>query len=50
MDTYNFVKDNADCIDELKSINALHIITDTPIHIRADKYGLCLPEQVAAVR
>ena len=44
MDTYNFVRDNADYIDELKSINALHIITDTPIHIRAEKYGLCLPE------
>ena len=44
METMNFVKENADYIDELKSINALHIITDTPIHIRAEKYGLCLPE------
>jgi len=44
METYNFVKEHAEYIDELKSINALHIITDTPIHIRADKYGLCLPE------
>ncbi len=43
-ETYSFVKENADYIDELKSINALHIITDTPIHIRADKYGLCLPD------
>ena len=44
METYEFVRANAAYIDELKSINALHIITDTPIHMKPDKYGLCLPE------
>ena len=43
-ETFEFVRDNAEYIDELKSINALHIITDTPIHMRAEKYKLCLPE------
>jgi radical SAM superfamily enzyme YgiQ (UPF0313 family) len=45
LETYNFVKDNAAQIDELKSINALHIITDTPVHLHPDRYKLCLPER-----
>jgi len=45
METFNFINENAEYIDELKSINSLHIITDTPIHIKAEKYGLVLPER-----
>ncbi len=44
METYRFVERNAEYIDELKSINALHIITDTPIHMKQEKYNLFLPD------
>jgi radical SAM superfamily enzyme YgiQ (UPF0313 family)/MoaA/NifB/PqqE/SkfB family radical SAM enzyme len=45
LETYRFVADNADHIDELKSINSLHIITGTPVHLQPERYNLCLPDQ-----
>jgi radical SAM superfamily enzyme YgiQ (UPF0313 family) len=45
LETCRFIEDNADHIDELKSINSLHIITGTPIHLQPDRYDLCLPDE-----
>ena len=42
--TCRFVEQNAAYIDELKSINSLHIITGTPVHLHPQRYNLCLPE------
>jgi len=42
--TLSFIDRNAKWIDQIKSINSLHVITDTPIHKHADKFGLTLPE------
>lgn len=43
-ETFRFVAENAEHIDELKSINSLHVITDTPIHAHPERFNLCLPE------
>ena len=43
--TLEFIDGNADWIDQVKSINSLHIVTDTPIHKHADTFGLTLPER-----
>ncbi len=44
-ETIAFVQRNADWIDEIKSINTLHIITGTELHLHSEKYGLKLPER-----
>jgi len=44
LETCRFVDENAAYIDELKSINSMHIITDTPVHMHPERYNLCLPE------
>ncbi len=44
METYDFYKDNAEYITRIKSINALAIITDTPIHKHAAQFDVVLPE------
>jgi len=42
--TSDFIRANAAWIDQIKSINALHIITGTPLHLHPDRFGLELPE------
>jgi len=44
-ETIAFVQRNANWIDEIKSINTLHVITGTDLHLRPDKYGIRLPER-----
>ncbi|MBI4867616.1 MAG: radical SAM protein [Candidatus Wallbacteria bacterium] len=43
VDTYDFFKDNHAFITRIKSINALAIITDTPIHRHAEQFNVVLP-------
>lgn len=43
--TINFVRRNAEWIDQIKSINSLHVITGTMVHIHAEQFGLELPER-----
>jgi radical SAM superfamily enzyme YgiQ (UPF0313 family)/wyosine [tRNA(Phe)-imidazoG37] synthetase (radical SAM superfamily) len=43
--TYDFIDRNAEYLDTVKSVNSLHIITDTPVHHQAEKFGLTLPEE-----
>jgi len=43
--TYDFIDRNAEYLDMVKSVNSLHIITDTPIHHKAQEFGLVLPER-----
>lgn len=43
--TYDFIDRNAEYLDMVKSVNSLHIITDTPVHHLAKQYGLELPAQ-----
>ena len=43
--TMAFVRENAEWIDQVKSINSLHIITDTLVHRHADQFDLVLPER-----
>lgn len=43
--TLDFIRRNRPWIDQVKSINSLHIITGTPLHKHADKFGLKLPEK-----
>ncbi|HDH97003.1 MAG TPA: radical SAM protein, partial [Proteobacteria bacterium] len=43
--TLEFIRRNRPWIDQVKSINSLHIITDTMLHRHADKFGLKLPEK-----
>lgn len=45
MQSYQFVERNAEYIDQLKSINSTAIITDTPLHRQAPKFGITLPER-----
>jgi radical SAM superfamily enzyme YgiQ (UPF0313 family) len=42
--TCRVVEENAPFIDELKSVNTLHVITGTPLHRHPERWGLCLPE------
>lgn len=42
--TVKFIEDNAKWIDQIKSINSIHIITDTPLHKKAKEFELVLPE------
>ena len=42
--TVDFIRANSTWIDQIKSINSVHIITDTPLHKHADKFGVVLPE------
>ena len=42
--TLEFIDRNAAWIDQIKSINSLHVITDTPIHKHPDKFGVEMPE------
>jgi radical SAM superfamily enzyme YgiQ (UPF0313 family)/MoaA/NifB/PqqE/SkfB family radical SAM enzyme len=42
--TCALIRDNAASIDEIKSINAVHVITDTPLHRHAEEFGICLPD------
>jgi radical SAM superfamily enzyme YgiQ (UPF0313 family)/MoaA/NifB/PqqE/SkfB family radical SAM enzyme len=42
--TCALIRDNAASIDEIKSINAVHVITDTPLHRRAEAFGIRLPD------
>ena len=41
--TLEFIDSNAKWINQVKSINSLHVITDTPIHKHPDKFGIVLP-------
>jgi len=43
--TLDFIRRNAKWIDQIKSINSLHLITDTLVHRHADKFDLVLPER-----
>lgn len=43
--TFDFIDRNAEYLDTVKSVNSLHIITDTPVHHLAKQYGLELPDQ-----
>lgn len=42
--TKDFLRTNAAWIDQVKSINALHIITGTPVHLHPEQFGLALPK------
>ncbi|OGQ99297.1 MAG: hypothetical protein A2284_12805, partial [Deltaproteobacteria bacterium RIFOXYA12_FULL_61_11] len=44
-ESYEFLRRNAAFIDELKSINETHVITETPLHQQAARFGLTLPER-----
>ena len=43
--TYDFIDRNAEYLDMVKSVNSLHIITDTPVHHKAIDFGVSLPEE-----
>jgi len=43
--TLDFIRDNHAWIDQVKSINSVHIITDTVIHKRPELFGVKLPER-----
>lgn len=43
--TYDFIDRNAEYLDMVKSVNSLHIITDTPVHHKAVDFGVSLPEE-----
>ncbi|MBT3783942.1 radical SAM protein [bacterium] len=43
--TYDFIDRNAEYMDMVKSVNSLHIITDTPVHHMMEEFGLELPAQ-----
>ncbi|MCO4782138.1 MAG: radical SAM protein [Candidatus Cloacimonetes bacterium] len=43
--TYDFIDRNSEYLDMVKSVNGLHIITDTPVHHKAEEFGLVLPEE-----
>ncbi len=43
--TVAFIRRNAAWIDQVKSINSLHIITDTAVHRHAAQFHLVLPER-----
>ena len=43
--TYDFIDRNAEYMDVVKSVNSLHIITDTPVHHQAEELGLTLPKE-----
>ncbi|MCJ8345112.1 radical SAM protein, partial [bacterium] len=43
--TYEFIDRNSEYLDMVKSVNGLHIITDTPVHHKAEEFGLVLPEE-----
>jgi len=43
--TYDFIDRNAEYLDMVKSVNSLHIITDTPVHHMVEKFGLTLPSE-----
>lgn len=42
--TLDFVRDNAAWIDQIKSINSMHVITGTAIHLFPEKFGIALPD------
>jgi radical SAM superfamily enzyme YgiQ (UPF0313 family)/uncharacterized Fe-S cluster-containing radical SAM superfamily protein len=43
--TLAFVRANAAWIDQVKSINSMHVITGTAIHEHPDRFGIVLPER-----
>tara|TARA_Y100000589_G_scaffold173606_1_gene164798 strand:- start:1158 stop:5477 length:4320 start_codon:yes stop_codon:yes gene_type:complete len=43
--TYEFIDRNAEYLDMVKSVNSLHIITDTPVHHKAVDFGVSLPDE-----
>ena len=43
--TYDFIDRNAEYLDMVKSVNSLHIITDTPVHHKAVDFGVSLPQE-----
>jgi radical SAM superfamily enzyme YgiQ (UPF0313 family)/MoaA/NifB/PqqE/SkfB family radical SAM enzyme len=45
LETYKFIDRNAEYIDQVKSVNSLHIITDTEVHNNAEKLGIHLPDE-----
>ncbi|MDP8256970.1 MAG: radical SAM protein [Candidatus Alcyoniella australis] len=42
--TLQFVSDNAEWIDQIKSINSLHVITGTDLHRNPKRFGITLPD------
>jgi radical SAM superfamily enzyme YgiQ (UPF0313 family)/MoaA/NifB/PqqE/SkfB family radical SAM enzyme len=42
--TVAFVRENAPWIDQIKSINSMHVITGTATHVFAERFGIRLPE------
>jgi radical SAM superfamily enzyme YgiQ (UPF0313 family)/MoaA/NifB/PqqE/SkfB family radical SAM enzyme len=42
--TLELIERNHEWIDQIKSINSLHVVTDTPLHFHADRFGIDLPE------
>ncbi|HPQ70313.1 MAG TPA: radical SAM protein [bacterium] len=43
--TMDFVRANAEWIDQIKSINSMHVITGTMVHLHAERFGIELPER-----
>jgi MoaA/NifB/PqqE/SkfB family radical SAM enzyme len=43
--TVAFLRENARWIDQVKSINSIHVITGAPLHVHAETFGLELPEK-----